>query len=33
MKYRANPVVVDAFRIETVGATGPEGTRLRLQGN
>jgi hypothetical protein len=33
MKYQANPVIVDAFRIISIGATTPEGTAIRLEGN
>lgn len=33
MKYIANPVIVDAFKIEAIGTTGADGTSLRLQGN
>lgn len=30
MKYRANPVEVDAFTIKSIGTSGAEGTQLRL---
>lgn len=34
MKYRANPVIVDAFKIIAIGTRAAEGeTRLQLEGN